>query len=703
MKTNKKLSVVFALFFILTLTGLVLASEAKAITAPTLTLTSVSDGDSVELKATGLAGASVIFYYTKVGSGLQINYLGKTDSNGNFSTNLSTASYGLSGNAIVYVTVNGTKSNEAAWPYQAAASVLSLSQTSVVLTLSGSIELTAYNNGTNYIYLSSNSNPPVVNVNIDGNRIILKAFSFGSSVVNICAGASTPSCASVYVTVQNTGGKALAFSQNNPTVAPGQNVAVSIIGGTGTYTILNNSSANTIQTSLSGSTITLSTLSTSGSSAITVCSSDISSCGIINAVVGNASTVGLNFSLTNPTMAIGQSLNITVSGGTGGNYTIFSNSNTDAVSASISDNLLVLTARNGGVATVTVCSSMGNCAGEVVTVNYNSQSGGSIALSQNNLWLLSGQVASITVSGGTMPYSASGFSENYIKASFNNNVLTVTGVNAGSVSVNICSSAGGCAILSVLVTGTNANTNANVSATPLSLSQTSLALSAGNTGKILISGNGGYSISSNPNPAVASVRINGSTAIVDAINIGNTSLVICQNDGQCKTVTVTVSAAVKAVEETPAGTNGDWIFCADEKKLCSFTGYQTVRYGASGKYFYASQLNGVACTNSIFGDPIENVVKQCYYGGVIPSDTVADVAGEKITVKFKFSKTLIYGASGNEVKELQTRLKAEGFYSGAVDGKYLTSVVTAVKKYQKAKGISQTGNMGPLTMAALNK
>jgi len=688
----------------LTLTvAIFLAPNAFAAT-PTLALASASDGDSVQLTITGLINSNVVFYYTKTGAGLQMNYLGKTDSSGNFSTSLSTASYGISGNTVVYVTVNGQKSNEAAWPYLAAASVLSLSQTSLVLPLGQSSTLTVYNNGTNFIYLASNSNPPVVNANIEGNSIILKALNFGSTVVNICAGISTPSCASAYVTVQNTGGQALAFSQNNPTVAADKNVAVTIIGGTGTYILLNNANANIVQTSLSGNIVTLSTTSTSGSSAITICSSDMSSCGIVNAVVGNVSSTGLTFSTTNPIMSIGQNLSITISGGAGGNYSIFSNTNTNAVSANISGSNLVLTANNGGSATVTVCSSMGNCAPEVVTVNYNTSSGGSIALSQNNLWLLVNQAASITVSGGVTPYSATGYSENTIKAGFNNNILTVTGINGGSASINVCSAAGGCKILSVLVTGVNTNISNNT-AISLSLSQTSLALSVGSTGKVLITGDGSYSISKNTNSNIASGAVSGSTATIIALSAGSTNISICQSDGQCATVAVTISAASKAAEEIATSGDTDWTFCANEKQTCSFSGYQTVRYGANGKYFYSSYLNGVGCSNSVLGDPIVNTAKQCYYGGTIPDDSTvaAKTDKPKSTVKFKFTKSLAYGASGNEVKELQTRLKAEGFYSGAVDGKFLSSLIQAVKKYQKAKGIRQTGNLGALTMAALNK
>jgi len=706
--------------------------------------------------------------------------LGNTDSNGNFSTTLSTSSYGITGNTIVYVKVNGIKSNESAWPYLAAASVLSLSQTSVILPLGQSKTLTAYNNGTNFIYLASNSNPPVVNANIDGNSIAIKALNFGSTVVNVCAGTGTPSCASVYVTVQNTGGTALAFSQNNPTVAPGQNVAITITGGTGIYTLLNNANSSVIQASLSSNVVTLSTTNTSGSSAITICSSDMSACGIINAVVGNVSSSGLTFSITNPTMTIGQNLSIAISGGAGGNYSVFSNTNTTAVTANLSDNNLVLVANAGGTATVTVCSSMGNCAPEVVTVSYNTTSiGGSMTLSQNNLWLLAGQAASITVSGGTMPYSVAGYSANILTASFNNNILTITGVSAGSASVSVCSAGGGCNILQVLVSGSSSsgsttsltlsqsslaltiggnatvgisgngsyfvayNTNSSAasatingsnivvnalvlgstdvsicqnggqcavltitvsttaaSATALSLSQTSLALSVGNTGKILITGNGGYTISQNTNTSVASAALSGNAATITALGVGSTKIYICQNGGQCAPIAVTVTAA-----SAPTATS-DWTFCADEKQNCQFSGYQTVRYGANGKYYYGSYLNGVSCSNSIFGDPIENVVKQCSYGGTIPAESTIGtpaVASIKIAAKYKFSKALVYGSSGNDVKELQQRLKDEGFYSGAIDGKFLISTVVAVKKYQKSKGIRQTGNVGAQTMAVLNK
>jgi hypothetical protein len=53
--------------------------------------------------------------------------------------------------------------------------------------------------------------------------------------------------------------------------------------------------------------------------------------------------------------------------------------------------------------------------------------------------------------------------------------------------------------------------------------------------------------------------------------------------------------------------------CAAENGTCSFSGQQTVAYGADGDYVYGTFTGGAACTNTAFGtDPIPNVPKSCY-------------------------------------------------------------------------------------------
>jgi len=74
--------------------------------------------------------------------------------------------------------------------------------------------------------------------------------------------------------------------------------------------------------------------------------------------------------------------------------------------------------------------------------------------------------------------------------------------------------------------------------------------------------------------------------------------------------TGTMSIAGKTFTVTQSGSS--WVFCANEGQLCSFTETQSVRYGANGVYVFKTLTNGTMCTNSVFGDPLDGVVKQCY-------------------------------------------------------------------------------------------
>lgn len=60
-----------------------------------------------------------------------------------------------------------------------------------------------------------------------------------------------------------------------------------------------------------------------------------------------------------------------------------------------------------------------------------------------------------------------------------------------------------------------------------------------------------------------------------------------------------------------------------------------------------------------------------------------------------------YGSRGSEVREIQTRLKKWGYYSGAVDGIFGNQTLTAVKYFQKKNGLTVDGIVGKATLAAL--
>ena len=63
--------------------------------------------------------------------------------------------------------------------------------------------------------------------------------------------------------------------------------------------------------------------------------------------------------------------------------------------------------------------------------------------------------------------------------------------------------------------------------------------------------------------------------------------------------------------------------------------------------------------------------------------------------------TLRRDSYGDSVRNLQTKLKSLGFYSGAVDGKYGEGTETAVRNFQKAKNLRVDGVAGPATQRAL--
>ncbi|MGN1299641.1 MAG: spore cortex-lytic enzyme [Candidatus Scatovivens sp.] len=71
---------------------------------------------------------------------------------------------------------------------------------------------------------------------------------------------------------------------------------------------------------------------------------------------------------------------------------------------------------------------------------------------------------------------------------------------------------------------------------------------------------------------------------------------------------------------------------------------------------------------------------------------------DSIYTSYALSK---YGSRGNEVIQIQTKLKNWGYYTGNVDGIFGSKTLEAVKKFQKKNGLTVDGIVGPKTLAAL--
>jgi len=59
------------------------------------------------------------------------------------------------------------------------------------------------------------------------------------------------------------------------------------------------------------------------------------------------------------------------------------------------------------------------------------------------------------------------------------------------------------------------------------------------------------------------------------------------------------------------------------------------------------------------------------------------------------------GASGAEVKSIQSILQGQGYNVGPIDGLYGPQTQAAVQAFQKSKGLVPDGIVGPLTWDAL--
>ncbi len=60
-----------------------------------------------------------------------------------------------------------------------------------------------------------------------------------------------------------------------------------------------------------------------------------------------------------------------------------------------------------------------------------------------------------------------------------------------------------------------------------------------------------------------------------------------------------------------------------------------------------------------------------------------------------------YGSRGNEVRQIQEKLKRWGYYNGNVDGIFGSQTLEAVKYFQRKNGLTVDGIAGPATLKAM--
>lgn len=137
-------------------------------------------------------------------------------------------------------------------------------------------------------YVSSNSNTGIATASVSGDTLSLYGESVGSDSVLVCA--SSGGCSTLNVTVDSSNsssGQAVSFGVTNPTITVGQNVSVSLSGGS-SYLISSNANVGIAQATVSNATLTLYGEST-GTDSVTVCVTG-GGCNPISVNVENSGT-----------------------------------------------------------------------------------------------------------------------------------------------------------------------------------------------------------------------------------------------------------------------------------------------------------------------------------------------------------------------------------------------------------------------------
>lgn len=541
------------------------------------------------------------------------------------------------------------------------ASAITFSQNNISLTTGQSSAVTIYyERPGNGFFVSANSNPSAVTASISGqsSSISLYGEDTGSATITICSKDNSNVCASLYIntTAGTNTASTISFSQSTVILNYGQNTIITATGDPDNkYFVSSNSNPNIVSVGISGSTISFTGGNTAGTGTIKICSLKTTTvCGDVYVTIAtNSSSALVSFTRSDVTLNNGQNVNVTIYGGIGTNYFIYSNSNKDIADVTIANNILSITGKSTiGTTTVRVCSGTvgASCADLPITTTLTPVViTNPITLSQTNISLNPAETTTITITGGSAGKSyivSSNSNPDAVTAQISNTKITLNAGDTESTSVvSICDST---------ATTVCANIYVSIKAytPPLSVSQNRLTLTVGQSATIMgyYSGTTGNGLNVNyiSNSELVKIENKGSSSFVVTAGpaTGKATIAICSAAlaSDCVHVYIT-SVAPAIVPETPATTT--------------------------------------------------------------TTNTTPQVQGATTTTTsnngFKFTKQLTTGSTGNDVRQLQIRLTAEKVYSGPITGLFGAQTRAAVKLYQKNHGLSQVGVLGPATRALLNK
>jgi peptidoglycan hydrolase-like protein with peptidoglycan-binding domain len=401
----------------------------------------------------------------------------------------------------------------------------------------------------------------------------------------------------------------------------------------------------------------------------------------------------ITFSQNNPNVAVGQSGSMTVTGGAG-TYYISSNSNSAIISATISGNTLSYSGIASGSSVITVCAANSSLCSSI-TISTTGSNGG-LSINPSSLVLTPGQYGTLTMIGGTLPYTVTTTSGDSMMYSANGNSISIGSSVVGTRVLNICSSNNVCNSITVSVAGT-ANTS-------ISLNPSTLSIAVNQTGTVQISGGNGQYYVSTLSGGNLQTQISGNTLSVSSQTSGTRTLNICSSSSACSTIIVTITDGTQSTN-----TNFTIFLAVNDTIKINMTGGNGsafyVQSGVSSPVMASMNNTVLSVTGKSLGTSLVTVCQNgngtCapFMFNVNQSDTSNNGTGGPYT----FTSDMWYGQTNNDVAELQKFLIGENYLQSGVTGYFGTLTLAAVKQFQSAQNISMTGYVGTLTREALNK
>jgi hypothetical protein len=274
-----------------------------------------------------------------------------------------------------------------------------------------------------------------------------------AQVFALINGYQTPFVTWPYNTSATSTANTIIFSQNNPSIAQGQSLIVTVSGGTGGYYISSNSNQSVVQASISGNILSLYG-SQAGTATIIICSSNsVCATQIVTTTTAILSTGYLNLNPSNISISIGQTAQVIVTGGIGPYSTFYDGAN--KVTASVVGTTITVSGVSLGNTSVTVCGVSGGCAPINVTVTQGTTPTSAITI---NIPLAVGQTLTLPLSGGSGAFYIATPISSPFNATVSSNKLYLVGTAIGNNTVTICSSATLCSTIAVAVSAESINT-----------------------------------------------------------------------------------------------------------------------------------------------------------------------------------------------------------------------------------------------------